>query len=244
MNHRGCKLRTVNSLCNLSRPFWIVSTLFILPLVTSELQEPSFLFRGSTRRPFSSTSTTFEMAKLESPSAQRNKGPIWEVLSTKVFPSIAAENENDNNDNPLRILEVAAGCGVHTDYFALHLSTLKNKPFVWYPTDPMKDSRASIDSYIKDFTDKNNPSNTINMILQPALPLTLNEEGIVEAETAAALQTRPLDLIICINMIHISPWQATLGLMKVAGEQLSKDGGCLYCYGPYKVGGTTAESNL
>lgn len=45
-----------------------------------------------------------------------------------------------------------------------------------------------------------------------------------------------------INMIHISPWGATLGLMKMARNTLI-DNGILYCYGPYKEK-TTAESNL
>jgi hypothetical protein len=44
-------------------------------------------------------------------------------------------------------------------------------------------------------------------------------------------------------MIHISPWEATVGLMKTAGQKLKK-GGALYLYGPYKQGGTCVESNL
>lgn len=46
-----------------------------------------------------------------------------------------------------------------------------------------------------------------------------------------------------INMIHISPWEATIGLMKTAECSLTQDG-VLYCYGPYKEGGTAVESNL
>ena len=45
-------------------------------------------------------------------------------------------------------------------------------------------------------------------------------------------------------MVHISPWEATLGLMKGAGVTLSS-GGLLYLYGPYtKDGVETAPSNL
>ena len=44
-------------------------------------------------------------------------------------------------------------------------------------------------------------------------------------------------------MIHISPWEATIGLFKVASQKLKK-GGILYCYGPYKENGTAVESNL
>jgi Protein of unknown function (DUF938) len=52
------------------------------------------------------------------------------------------------------------------------------------------------------------------------------------------------DGIICINMIHISPWEATLGLMRRAVAMLSS-GAPLYLYGPYlREGIPTAPSNL
>jgi hypothetical protein len=49
--------------------------------------------------------------------------------------------------------------------------------------------------------------------------------------------------MIAINMIHISPWEATLGLMAHAGALL-EPGGVLYTYGPYKRDGRhTSISN-
>ncbi|MEO7914745.1 MAG: DUF938 domain-containing protein, partial [Novosphingobium sp.] len=39
--------------------------------------------------------------------------------------------------------------------------------------------------------------------------------------------------LVCINMIHISPWESTLGLMRGAGRLLGR-GGPVYLYGPYK----------
>ena len=51
------------------------------------------------------------------------------------------------------------------------------------------------------------------------------------------------DLVLCINMMHIAPWEATLGLMECAGSVL-RDGGLLVTYGPYKVGGDAVESNM
>jgi SAM-dependent methyltransferase len=51
------------------------------------------------------------------------------------------------------------------------------------------------------------------------------------------------DAIICINVIHISPWRATLALMAGAGGLLPS-GGVLVTYGPYRRGGQhTAPSN-
>jgi hypothetical protein len=49
--------------------------------------------------------------------------------------------------------------------------------------------------------------------------------------------------IICINVIHISPWEATLALIRGSGEILPP-GGVLVTYGPYRRGGQhTAPSN-
>jgi Protein of unknown function (DUF938) len=51
------------------------------------------------------------------------------------------------------------------------------------------------------------------------------------------------DGIICINMVHISPWEATLGLIKGAAAIL-RPASPLYLYGPYKREGfETAPSN-
>ena len=213
---------------------WIFPSLFILPLVASRLTPqdttPSFIFRENHRLLSTSLASKAEMsAKRDSPSAQRNKGPIWEVLSTKVLSSFEG-----SFDKPIRILEIAAGCGVHTDHFVSQLSSA-NKHCDWYPTDPSEVSLQSIQCYI----DEGKLSDSI----QSPVPLTLDATGIMETSTASKFDEGSLDLIMCINMIHISPWSATLGLMKVAGEKLSDDGS-LYCYGPYKVGGTAVESNL
>ena len=52
------------------------------------------------------------------------------------------------------------------------------------------------------------------------------------------------DAILCINMVHISPWAATVGLFAGAARLLPP-GGLLYLYGPYLVPGiVTAPSNI
>jgi hypothetical protein len=45
--------------------------------------------------------------------------------------------------------------------------------------------------------------------------------------------TEQADAVLCINMIHISPWAATEGLMRLAGRSLRRPGGLLVLYGPY-----------
>ena len=144
-----------------------------------------------------------------------------------MFPSVDRQGET-----PLRVLEIAAGCGVHSHHFSLSLEKI-GVPFVWYPSDPDTTSRASIQGYLDD-------ESSLTGKLQPPVDLSLVEDGAVDK---TFLQDKTFDVIICINMIHISPWSATLGLMKLAGESLV-DGGMLYLYGPYLVGGAAVESNL
>jgi hypothetical protein len=51
------------------------------------------------------------------------------------------------------------------------------------------------------------------------------------------------DAIVCINMIHIAPWRAAVGLVCGAARVLPPRG-LLYLYGPYSRGGRhTAPSN-
>ncbi|MBL8531144.1 MAG: DUF938 domain-containing protein, partial [Hyphomonadaceae bacterium] len=53
----------------------------------------------------------------------------------------------------------------------------------------------------------------------------------------------PFDALVCINMVHISPWEATLGLVAGAARVLAADG-VLVTYGAYKREGRhTAPSN-
>lgn len=52
------------------------------------------------------------------------------------------------------------------------------------------------------------------------------------------------ELMLCINMIHISSWSATIGLMKLAQRKLSSQDGILYCYGPFLEHGTSVPTNL
>jgi hypothetical protein len=51
------------------------------------------------------------------------------------------------------------------------------------------------------------------------------------------------DAMVCINMIHISPWAATPALFTGAQRHLGS-GGPLVLYGPYLEDGTAVQSNL
>jgi SAM-dependent methyltransferase len=118
------------------------------------------------------------------------------------------------------VLEVASGTGEHAAYFAAALPHL-----TWQPSDPEPHARASIDAWAAHAGVPN---------LRPALALDAR---------AQAWPVDDADAVVCINMIHIAPWEACEGLMAGAGRLLAP-GQALITYGPYKVDGThTAPSN-
>jgi SAM-dependent methyltransferase len=141
------------------------------------------------------------------PAAERNKGPILEVLQ-RVLPPRGL------------VLEIGSGTGQHVVHFAKALSQLS-----WQPSDPDTENRQSI-----------------------ALWSRVEELGNVEPPLALDVRLRPwpidaADAIVCINVVHVSPWAATLALFDGVGEVLPSQG-VLFLYGPYRRGGRhTAPSN-
>jgi SAM-dependent methyltransferase len=119
------------------------------------------------------------------------------------------------------VLEVASGTGEHAIHFAAALPGLS-----FQPSDPDPAARASTDAWVRAAGLGN---------IRPTLALD-----------AAAAETWPVeraDAVLCINMIHIAPWAAALGLVRGAARLLPP-GGPLVLYGPFRRGGThTAPSN-
>jgi len=118
------------------------------------------------------------------------------------------------------VLEIASGTGQHVTHFAKALPGLTFQP------SEMDESRhPSIAAWTRH-----------EKLANVRAPLAFDLTQLPWPITAA-------DAIVCINVIHISPWEATLGLMKGAGELLPP-GGVLVTYGPYRRGGAhTAPSN-
>jgi SAM-dependent methyltransferase len=111
------------------------------------------------------------------------------------------------------VLEIASGSGEHVVHFASALPGL-----TWQPSDPNPGALASIAAWAA----AEGPSN----IRQPiALDAADDDWPLHRA-----------DAILCINMIHISPWEATLGLLRGAARLLPP-GGPLVLYGPYVQAG-------
>ncbi len=134
----------------------------------------------------------------------------------KVLQSVITDASN--------ILEIASGTGEHAVFFARGLPLC-----YWIPSDVNPMARESIVAW-KDY------ANVDNL----ALPLTIDA---MEDGWSDRLLEPNINAIVNINMIHISPWAACLGLINGAGKLLS-EGGLLYLYGPYKRNGEhTAISN-
>lgn len=119
-----------------------------------------------------------------------------------------------------RVLEIAAGSGEHACFFAERLPVAD-----WQPSDPDADARASIDAW----REHAGASRVL-----PALDLDV---------TAPEWPVSRADVVLCINMIHISPWAATVGLLRGASAVVPA-GGVLFLYGPFRrFGAHTAPSN-
>jgi Protein of unknown function (DUF938) len=183
---------------------------------TSPSNSPSFALKANSNM------------KFESPSAERNKLPIWQILETKVLPYTV----------PL-FLVIAAGAGVHTQFFAKQLSEkYPNRHFHWYPSDADVSCLNSITRLVVNNVDQQNSN-----VVKPPVRLTLDEGGICEQEAIDLCSLKSVDVIFNASMIHISPWEVTIGLMKVAGEKLPNETGLLVLYGPFRVNGTYSDSN-
>jgi SAM-dependent methyltransferase len=117
-------------------------------------------------------------------------------------------------------LEVASGSGEHAIHFAAAFPDLG-----WQPSDPDPVALASIAAWREEAGLAN---------LRPPIRL----------DATAPWPMDQADAILCINMVHISPWGATLGLLRGARACLPP-GGLLYLYGPYlRDDVETAPSNL
>lgn len=121
------------------------------------------------------------------------------------------------------VLEIGCGTGEHAVCFAEAMPAL-----TWLPSDPDPASRASTASWIM--------FKGLNNVLAPLDVDTRSAEWGVEG-------LAPFDAMVSINMIHIAPWAATIGLFSGAGRLL-RSGGLLLLYGPFMHNGAhNAPSN-
>jgi SAM-dependent methyltransferase len=119
-----------------------------------------------------------------------------------------------------RVLEIASGTGQHVVHFAAALPAL-----TWLPSDREAEHRAAISERIEAAEVANvEPPRDLDVLREP-------------------WPVDEVDAIVCINMIHIAPWEATGALVAGAARRLRRDG-VLVLYGPYRRdGGHTSRSN-
>lgn len=145
--------------------------------------------------------------KQHAPAAERNRGPIADVLAAHL-PARGA------------VLEVASGTGQHVVFFAERFTQL-----IWQATDVNLEQLGNISARIDEARRPNLPA-----------PLQLD----------VALPVWPVsspDALVCINLLHISPWGCCVGLFAGAARTLSAHG-LAYVYGPFNVDGRhTSEGN-
>jgi len=147
------------------------------------------------------------------PAAERNRKFILEVLKQVLPPSGT-------------VLEVSSGTGQHAAYFAPELA-----PRRWQPSEFERALIGSIEAWRERVPSAN------------LLPPVLLDACATVWPVEEAPPDPPITAIVNINMIHIAPWEACLGLLAGAGRILPPYG-ILYLYGPYRRGGVhTVSSN-
>jgi SAM-dependent methyltransferase len=166
------------------------------------------------------------------PAALRNRQPIAEVLGEWLPPSGL-------------VLEIASGTGEHAVYFAERFADLE-----WQPSDIHPDALASIAAC----REESGPANLRSPIVLDAsaavwpidradavLSIKMDSDSCDDAKPTAK---GGFDVVLNLNMVHISPWIAALGLLDGAARVL-KPGGALILYGPWlRADVETAPSNV
>ncbi|MEO0854927.1 MAG: DUF938 domain-containing protein, partial [Cyanobacteria bacterium J06648_11] len=149
-----------------------------------------------------------------------NRAPILDVLQD-VLPKGGT------------VLEISSGTGEHAAYFAPRLPALQ-----WLPSDVNPRALVSIEAW-------HDRQPVRNLHLPIALDVCHSPWPVEDPKriTAPDLDEHPINAIVNINMIHIAPWSACLGLMAGA-ERVLPEGGVLVLYGPFRQRDhVTAPSN-
>lgn len=115
------------------------------------------------------------------------------------------------------VLEIASGSGEHVVHFAEAFPAL-----TWQPSDLHPDALQSIEAWRSD----------------AALP-NIRPPLVIDA-SAGDWPIQQAHAVLSINMVHISPWEAALGLIAGAAKLLN-EGQPLVLYGPWLEAGAAPE---
>ena len=116
------------------------------------------------------------------------------------------------------VLEVASGSGHHATVMAAAFPRI-----TWQPSERDLQGHAEVAARVTDANLPNLRAPVILDVLSPPWPIA------------------HADALLCINMIHISPWEATIALFAGAARL---GAGLVVTYGPYRIDGDWgADSN-
>ncbi|MGI9487124.1 MAG: DUF938 domain-containing protein [Geminicoccaceae bacterium] len=153
---------------------------------------------------------------LDAPAFHRNHGAITNVLLRLL------------GDRTGNVIEIGSGTGQHVITFAAALPHL-----IWWPSDPAPSHRASINAWRA-------RRGLMNVRRPIDLDAAASDWKLGEIERPPSQE---IDAILVINVLHITPWPVSLGLMQGAARYLKSDG-MLIVYGPFAQGGVhVAPSN-
>jgi len=154
--------------------------------------------------------------RLDAPAFHRNHGPIWSVVG-----DFLSGRTGD-------VLELGSGTGQHAVTFARAAPDI-----VWWPSDCNDAHLRSIEAWRRHAGLAN---------LRPPLAIDLSAADWALRLAAPSLPERFL-AVLCINVLHIAPWQVAQGLFAGVGRRIAADGR-LFVYGPFmRDGAHTADSN-
>jgi SAM-dependent methyltransferase len=150
--------------------------------------------------------------RLRGPAFARNHAPIWSVIE----PFLAGRSGD--------VLEVGSGTGEHVVDYA------RRTPAVtWWPSDVNPRHLASVAAW--------RAHAQLANIQPPARVDLLRDDW-----DAGLAVPGELLAIVCINVLHISPWRVTESLLAGAARKLAPDGR-VFIYGPFMRNGAQAPSN-
>lgn len=167
--------------------------------------------------------------KREAPAAARNRTVIADVLAEEL-PATGT------------VLEVASGTGEHVIHFAERFPQLH-----WQPSDPDAEARASIAAWCAETGLANIAPPLAIDAASAAWPLDRCDAVVcinMDSHSCDDAKSTGYAACVCINMVHISEWAATIGLFQGCTRVLQAEAS-LILYGPYlEEEVPTAPSNL
>lgn len=153
---------------------------------------------------------------LDAPAFHRNHEAIWSAIG----PFLSAQSGN--------VLELGSGTGQHVITFAARTPRL-----MWWPSDVYPSHLSSIEAWRRHAD-----------LANVRAPQRIDLADAAWRWNADSNTGDKLAAMLCINVLHISPWAVTENLFAGAGRFLD-DGSRLFVYGPFKRDGEhTAPSNV